>query len=81
MENYSDTQATEYYINNVRYEVASSFKSINNGAESGDLLDKLKHLILTKELNIKGKKTNFLCFSAKYVTINEHLSIVKSAGR
>ncbi len=55
MENYSDTQANEYYVNNVRYEVASSFKNANNGSEAGDLLDKLKHLILTEELNIKGK--------------------------
>ena len=55
MENYSDRKANEYYVNNVRYEVASSFNNINNGAESGDLLDKLKHLILTEELNIKGK--------------------------
>ncbi len=55
MENYSDKQTTKYYVNNVRYEVDSAFKSANNGAGSGDLLDKLKHLILTEELNIKGK--------------------------
>ena len=55
MDNYSDTQVTEYYVNNVRYEVNSSFKNADNGADSGYLLDKLKHLILTEELNIKGK--------------------------
>lgn len=55
MEKYSGTQITEYYVNNVRYEVNSSFKSANSGAGSGYLLDKLKHLILTEELNIKGK--------------------------
>lgn len=55
MENYSDIQASEYYVNNVRYEVDSAFKKAINGTASGDLLDKLKRLILTEELNIKGK--------------------------
>lgn len=55
MDNYSGTQAGEYFVNNVRYEVDSAFKRANNGAGSGDLLDKLKHLILTEELNIKGE--------------------------
>lgn len=54
MNNYSDIQVTEYYVNNVRYEVDSSFKNADNGTDYGNLLDKLKHLILTEELNIKG---------------------------
>ena len=43
---------SEHTVNNVRYEVVSSFKESGDGE---DLIDKMKRLILTEEIKPKKK--------------------------
>lgn len=45
---------SEHTVNDVRYEVVSTFKNSESGNDSEDLADKIKRLILTE--NIKPKK-------------------------
>ena len=46
---------SEHTVNNVRYEVVSSFKQPESGASAEDLADKVKRLILTEDIK-PGKK-------------------------
>ena len=45
---------SEHTVNNVKYEVVSSFKEPRAGDSAEDLADKMKRLILTE--NIKPRK-------------------------
>ena len=45
---------SEHTVNNVKYEVVSSFKESKAGDGAADLADKMKRLILTE--NIKPRK-------------------------
>ncbi len=46
---------SEHTVNNVRYEVVSSFKESKAGESAEDLADKMKRLILTEDIKPKKK--------------------------
>ena len=46
---------SEHIVNNVRYEVVSSFKESSAGQSAEDLADKMKRLILTEDIKPKKK--------------------------
>ena len=46
---------SEHTVNNVRYEVVSSFKESSAGQSVEDLADKMKRLILTEDIKPKKK--------------------------
>ena len=46
---------TEHTVNNVKYEVVSTFKEPEAGREAEDLADKMKRLILTEDIKLRKK--------------------------
>ena len=54
MKNSLSVPLSEHTVNNVKYEVISSFKEPGAGESAEDLADKMKRLILTED--IKPKK-------------------------
>ena len=49
------TPLSEHTINNVKYEVVSSFKESRAGDGAEDLADKMKRLILTEDVKPRKK--------------------------
>ena len=45
----------EYTVNNVKYEVISSFRECGNGKGTEDLADKMKRLILSEDIAPRKK--------------------------
>ncbi len=45
----------EHTVNNVKYEVISSFKPCEDGKEPEDLADKVKRLIMTEDIRPRKK--------------------------
>ena len=46
---------SEHTVNNVKYEVVSSFKEPGTGEGTEDLADKMKRLILTEDIKPRKK--------------------------
>jgi len=46
---------SEHTVNNVKYEVFSSFKPCKGEKESEDLADRVKHLILSEDIRPRKK--------------------------
>lgn len=46
---------TEHTVNNVKYEVVSTFKESEAGKEAEDLADKMKRFILTEDIKPRKK--------------------------
>ena len=46
---------SEHTVNNVKYEVVSSFKESGTGEGTEDLADKMKRLILTEDIKPRKK--------------------------
>ena len=46
---------SEHTVNNVKYEVVSTFKESEAGKEVEDLADKMKRLILTEDIKPRKK--------------------------
>ena len=55
MKNSLSVPVSEHTVNNVKYEVVSSFKKPGAGESSEDLADKMKRLILTEDIK-PGRK-------------------------
>lgn len=46
---------SEHTVNNVKYEIVSTFKESEAGKETEDLADKMKRLILTEDIKPRKK--------------------------
>ena len=55
MKNSLSVPLSEHTVNNVKYEVISSFKEPGAGESAEDLADKMKRLILTEDIKPRKK--------------------------
>ena len=55
MKNSLSAPLSKYTVNNVKYEIISSFKEPGTGESTEDLADKMKRLILTEDIKPRKK--------------------------